>query len=151
MNEDFFDRLDKYIKYKGLNDNKVTVQTGIPVGSLGKQRKGSRGLSVQSIAKLLHSYDDLNSEWLLTGKGSMLKSEQNKDVGCGDSKMIRELIELSRQLGEQINENTHLREKNMELQSQIDELKKKEQNKSTQRHSVCSDPNIAAESKERHQ
>ncbi len=73
MNEDFFDRLDMYMKIKGLNDNKVTVQSGIPVGSLGKQRKGSRGLSVQTIAKLLHAYSDLNAEWLLTGNGPMLK------------------------------------------------------------------------------
>lgn len=76
--EDFFHRLDKYLKYKGLNDNQVTVTAGLSVGSLGKQRRGSRGLSSDSIAKLLYSYSDLNAEWLLTGNGSMLKHENNE-------------------------------------------------------------------------
>ena len=72
--EDFFDRFDKYMKYKGLNDNQVTVMAGLSIGSLGKQRKGSRGLSVDSIAKLLRTFIDLNVEWLLTGQGSMLRT-----------------------------------------------------------------------------
>jgi len=73
MDEDFFDRLDKYMNINNLNDNKITVQAGLPVGALGKQRRGSRGLSVQSIAKILHTYPDLNAEWLITGDGEMIK------------------------------------------------------------------------------
>ena len=33
------DRFDKYMKAKELNDNKVTVQLGLAVGTLGKSRK----------------------------------------------------------------------------------------------------------------
>lgn len=66
--EDFFDRLDKFMSDKGLNDNKMTVQTGLAVGALGKQRKGSRGLSVDSIAKILLTYSDLDADWLITGR-----------------------------------------------------------------------------------
>ena len=60
-----------------LNDNKITVQAGLPIGSLGKQRKGGRGLSVQSIAKILHTYPDINAEWLITGNGKMIKGGKN--------------------------------------------------------------------------
>ena len=73
MKEDFFDRLDKYMAEKGLNDNKLTVLASLSIGSLGKQRKGSRGLSSDSIAKILHSCPDLSGDWLLTGEGEMLK------------------------------------------------------------------------------
>jgi len=71
--EDFFDRLDKYMNFKGLNDNQMTVLAGLSIGSLGKQRSGGRGLSNKSIAKLLHAFKDLNAEWLIIGEGEMLR------------------------------------------------------------------------------
>lgn len=144
MNEDFFDRLDKYIEYKGLNDNKVTVQTGIPIGSLGKQRKGSRGLSVQSIAKILYTYDDLNAEWLLTGKGSMLRDVQKSKSGCPEEEntsLIRELIEKNGELQQQIGKLIH---ENETLKKQIKKLKDEDRDKSP-RHTIHSGSNIAAE------
>ncbi len=61
---------------KGLNDNQMTVNAGLSVGALGKQRKGSRGLSSDSIAKILHSYPDLDANWLLIGQGEMLKNSK---------------------------------------------------------------------------
>lgn len=73
--EDFFDRLDKFMKAKDLNDNQLTVNAGLSIGSLGKQRQGSRGLSNNSIAKILCSYPDLSADWLLTGKEPMLRSQ----------------------------------------------------------------------------
>ena len=52
---DFFDRLDKYMEYSGLNDNKLTVLAQLSVGALGKQRKGGRGLSVENSTYLSRS------------------------------------------------------------------------------------------------
>ncbi|WP_255491294.1 helix-turn-helix transcriptional regulator [Dysgonomonas sp. ZJ279] len=78
MIDDLFDRLDKFMSYKGLNDNQMTIQAELSVGSLGKQRKGARGLSSESIAKILHSYKELDANWLLTGDGEMLKEVVHK-------------------------------------------------------------------------
>jgi len=73
---DFFNRLDIFMKYRDLNDNKITVEAGISNGLIGKARQ--RGaLSQDSISKILYTYPDLNANWLLTGKGEML---QNTDV-----------------------------------------------------------------------
>lgn len=73
---DFFDRIDKYMKYKGLNDNKITIQAGISNGLIGKGRK--RGsLSLGIIEKILYTYPDLNANWLITGKGDMINNEAN--------------------------------------------------------------------------
>ena len=77
---DFFDRLDTYMKSKGLNDNQMTVQAGLSVGALGKQRKGSRGLSNESIARILHAYEDLSADWLILGKGVMIRSNNGQAV-----------------------------------------------------------------------
>ena len=66
------DRFDEYLKYSGLNDNKVTNQLGLSVGILGKSRKKGRDLSDRVVEKILKFYSDLNHVWLLTGEGEML-------------------------------------------------------------------------------
>ena len=66
------DRFDLYMKEKGLNDNRVTVQLGLSVGSIGKSRKEGRDLSKKAVAKILAYYNDLDETWLLTGNGEML-------------------------------------------------------------------------------
>jgi len=73
------DRFDKYMKYKGLNDNKVTNDLGLSVGTIGKSRKEDRDLSERNIEKILNFYADLNNIWLHTGEGEMLKSEVKKN------------------------------------------------------------------------
>lgn len=75
----FFDRLDMYMKYKELNDNKITVDTGISNGLIGKgRRRGS--ISQENISKILHKYSDLSADWLLTGEGEMLKNTSDSPI-----------------------------------------------------------------------
>lgn len=69
------ERFDKYMKAKGLNDNKVTNNLGLSIGTLGKSRKENRDLSEKNIEKILNFYTDLNRTWLLTGEGSMFATE----------------------------------------------------------------------------
>jgi phage repressor protein C with HTH and peptisase S24 domain len=69
------DRFDKYMKTKGLNDNKVTIDLDLSVGTLGKSRKENRDLSERNIEKILNFYIDLNRTWLLTGEGSMFTDQ----------------------------------------------------------------------------
>lgn len=72
----FSDRLFKYIKTKGLNDNQITVRANLSNGLIGKVRNGKTTLSVTSVAKLLYAFPDLSSEWLLTGRGEMLVGDK---------------------------------------------------------------------------
>lgn len=67
-----FERFDKYMKFKGLNDNQVTAQCGLSQGLLGQARTGKSDLGAKTIEKILIAYQDLNKVWLLTGEGSML-------------------------------------------------------------------------------
>lgn len=71
------ERFDKYMKYKGLNDNKVTNNLGLSIGTLGKSRKENRDLSDRNIENILKFYTDLNRTWLLTGEGDMLDTSCN--------------------------------------------------------------------------
>lgn len=67
------ERFDKYMEFKGLNDNKVTTQVGLSTGTIGKSRKPNRDLSDKVVEQILNFYTDLNRAWLLAGEGEMLK------------------------------------------------------------------------------
>ena len=73
------ERFDIYMKYKHLNDNKVTEQIKLSNGVIGKSRKEGRDLSDKVIEKILSHYSDLNSNWLLYGEGDMLKHKTNSN------------------------------------------------------------------------
>lgn len=65
-------RFDKYMSFKGLNDNQVTRDLHLSVGLLGKSRKDNRDLSDRVVEQILNLYTDLSRVWLLTGQGEML-------------------------------------------------------------------------------
>lgn len=77
------DRFDEYMKYSGLNDNKVTNQLGLSIGILGKSRKEGRDLSDRVVEKILKFYGNLNHVWLLTGEGEMLSNVQVSEGNTG--------------------------------------------------------------------
>lgn len=72
MAERIIDRLDKYMREKGINDNQVTVNAGLSIGLIGNARRGTHDLGKKAIDKILNYYQDLNRYWLLTGDGRML-------------------------------------------------------------------------------
>ena len=72
MAERIIDRLDKYMREKGINDNQVTVNAGLSIGLIGNARRGTHDLGKKAIDKILNYYQDLNRYWLLTGDGKML-------------------------------------------------------------------------------
>lgn len=129
------ERFDKYMEVKHLKDNKVTVQAGLSVGSLGKSRKPNRDLSISNIEKILNFYTDLSREWLLTGKGEMLKEhsaiaenhsvsisgdeirENNIHVNTDDTlaMLIAEMAAQRKMTEKILDQNTKILEQNSEL------------------------------------
>ena len=71
------DRFDKNMKFKHLNDNIVTNDLGLSIGTIGKSRKEKRDLSNPVVEKILISYPDLNRVYLLTGKGPMIDNNNS--------------------------------------------------------------------------
>lgn len=82
------DRFIEYMKIKGLNDNKVTLECGLSQGLLGQARTGKSDLGAKTIDKILNKYQDLNQVWLLTGEGEMLKSSVSIENGDGSTQII---------------------------------------------------------------
>lgn len=124
------ERFDKYMAFKGLNDNKVTVDLGLSNGTIGKSRKDGRDLSDRVIEQILNFYTDLNKVWLLTGEGEMLnktihqeaKGDNNTQVaGNGNNvnvttKSLLEELAAQRKLTEKAQEQVS------KAQEQIDRL-----------------------------
>ena len=110
---DFFGRLDMFMRYRGLNDNKISLAAGISNGLIGKGRKRG-GISQENISKLIHAYPELDANWLLTGQGSMLREQSAPEVAPPPSEpafpgFIEKIQELSVKVGRLEAENEHLR------------------------------------------
>lgn len=64
---------------KGITREKFFDDLGITYGNF-KGKAKEKALSSDVLAKIITKYPDVNPEWLLTGKGDMLKSEGTIEV-----------------------------------------------------------------------
>lgn len=70
------DRVIKYLEIKGISKYKFYQTTGLSNGFLDKS--GSIGSEKCEI--IISHYPDLNIEWLITGKGGMIRKENSNTV-----------------------------------------------------------------------
>lgn len=56
--------------------NKFETYVGLSTGYISNMNKNSGGISSDIMLKLNDKFPELNIDWLITGKGAMLKSEQ---------------------------------------------------------------------------
>lgn len=64
------DRLRAYIRHKGLTEYRFCKEVGLAPSFLHAQ---DSGLSPRSLKKIGAAYPDLNTKWVATGDGDMLK------------------------------------------------------------------------------
>lgn len=65
-------RIREYLDYKGITRYRFYRETGLSNGFLDK----NSNISTDKCEKIIYQYPDVNPEWLITGKGEMLRSEQ---------------------------------------------------------------------------
>src|ERR1700741_4032174 len=67
-------RLKKFIDFKDFNISSFERLVSFSNGSLASQIKNNKTIGVDKLEKILKMFPDLSSEWLLTGRGEMLKN-----------------------------------------------------------------------------
>ena len=103
-------RILEYADSKGIKKYEIYQNTGISNGVLSQ--KG--GLSEDNVMRFLSHYSDLSPEWLLTGKGAMLREQSAPEVAPPPSEpafpgFIEKIQDLSVKVGRLEAENEHLR------------------------------------------
>ena len=68
------ERILQYLDFKGISKYKFYQETGVTNGVLSQKN----GISEENILRFLNYYTDISSEWLLTGKGEMLKGQTSE-------------------------------------------------------------------------
>lgn len=77
------ERLKEFIEHKGISIRSFESTCGLSYGYVGNMRQSIQPDKVKRIA---HCFPDLNTGWLLSGEGEMLKSDQPavKEYSNGD-------------------------------------------------------------------
>lgn len=78
------ERISQFIENKGVTPYKFCKDVGFSMGYLDK--RGAIG--TDKYLKIIEHYPELNPEWLLTGKGEMLKNEVARAIPTDSSKGI---------------------------------------------------------------
>lgn len=73
------ERIQEFMSVNGINDNQITVKAGLSNGLIGKAKKSAKGINSDNIEKILSAYPELSAEWLLTGKGPMIKENKKSN------------------------------------------------------------------------
>ena len=123
----------QYIEYKGISKYKFYQKTGITRGVLDQ----NNGMSEENTARFIAQYPEVSTDWLLTGKGAMLRGQSAPEVAPPPSEpafpgFIEKIQDLSVKVGRLEAENEHLRaaieakQKEIEAQRREIEARQKE-------------------------
>lgn len=85
------DRLLKFIHSEGISSAKLAEKIGVQPSSISHILSGRNKPSFDFITKVLNSFPNLNSDWLIVGKGDMYKTVKQPtlfDSNANDAKPI---------------------------------------------------------------
>lgn len=76
MENAILQRINAIIELKSLSQSAFAKYIGASQKTINQQLKGERSLSLDTINKIISSFEDVSPDWLLTGTLPMLKSAQ---------------------------------------------------------------------------
>jgi len=72
-------RISRLISTKKISASQFADEIGVQRSSVSHVLSGRNNPSLDFITKIIQAYPEVNSDWLLTGIGNMLRDESNED------------------------------------------------------------------------
>ena len=119
-------RIKAICEKEGITITSLEKLIGASKGVLSRALNKNTDIQSKWISKIVENYPLYNPEWLLTGKGSMLKSDQKGSTGdcIEQEKEIKHLQEMNEMLQYTVEVNkkyiTNLEKENKELKSALE-------------------------------
>ena len=73
------DRLIQFIQHAGMSARQFDISIGASNGYTLRMKKNHASIGSDVIESIIKTYPDLNVVWLLTGDGTMLKSQEQSE------------------------------------------------------------------------
>ncbi|MCC9066369.1 S24 family peptidase [Flavobacterium piscisymbiosum] len=88
------ERMREYLDYKGITKYKFCNDLGFS----NKFLDNSSNMGTDKACKILHHYPEINSEWLLTGNGSMIKEDNANIVIMNNDRKTIDSLHMSQEI-----------------------------------------------------
>lgn len=92
------ERIKEIMNYYNLSVNAFATKIGSNQVTINQQMNGDRKLSLDTVLKIINSFELISTEWLLAGKGHMIKSKTDLAASLPSG----ELITTNRNLSETV-------------------------------------------------
>lgn len=84
------ERIKQFIDYKGINVSSFEKRIGYSNGAFASQLKTKKSIGVDKLENILNEFTDLDANWVLTGRGSMLKTDEGQPVDIQSMNLSKE-------------------------------------------------------------
>ncbi|MCD9575470.1 S24 family peptidase [Flavobacterium soyae] len=88
------ERIREYLDYKGITKYKFCNDLGFS----NKFLDNSSNMGTDKACKILHHYPEINSEWLLTGNGAMIKEDNTNIVIMNNDRKTIDSLHVSQEI-----------------------------------------------------
>lgn len=120
-------RIKAYLDYKGLSLRAFEASIGVSNGAITSQMKPGKTIGVDRLENILRIYEELSPDWVMTGRGTMIREEyaskEATNASENASKVIPKDLERLEELYEVNKKYTQLLEEKLKAtQKQLQEL-----------------------------
>lgn len=107
------DRLRQFIEYLNITVKQFEINISTSPSTVNRflNKKGTMGVAV--LEKIASTYPQLNIDWLINGRGSMIYKEPNQDEMIKVAEYEKELNELRKRFLDYTLEYNQLRKENI--------------------------------------